>query len=99
MINHYFGVITNPDELSSYELQDEIYLLIEEPFECITFDFGTMHSSGRVEWVAQKGEAVYWSRLGRGGVCTGADAVWSNADDINDLVERVLGIKGKEVSA
>ena len=99
MINHYFGVSATLDELTSLDLQDEIHLLPGRPVEIIRFDFGTLMPSGRVEWVAQKGEAVFFPNLGRGGVNTGGNSVWSDADNLNDLMERVLGIKGKDVSA
>ena len=46
-----------------------------------------------------RAEALFYEAVGRGGVVWGADADWTDANSIEDLMERYLGIGGKEMAA
>lgn len=41
---------------------------------------------------------VLWMpRIGRAGLVHGGDAVWTDADSVQDAIERLLGDEGKEI--
>lgn len=46
---------------------------------------------------AERGDVLYIPSVGRAGIAWGADADWTDADSIEDAIERYLGIDGKEM--
>ncbi len=86
----YSYMMTTPDRLSATDLTREMARQQADGVDC---EIALAHIDG----AAEATQVVFFPAIGRGGVADGADAVWTDADSIEDVVARFVGEGGKEM--
>lgn len=88
-INETAAVIDDPGRLTPCDLRAEYDALPEETvIEVLTGRW--RESESETDWSAQGWTVLYLPHAGRGGICDGADSVWTDASDADDVVRRYL---------
>jgi hypothetical protein len=75
-------------ELSAIDLCEEIADLVEQG---VSFETAKVAFDGKAEWA----QVLYIPSIKRGGIAWGADADWSDASSMDDLLERYCEVDDK----
>lgn len=80
------GVDVDIESISTLDMRDEIASALAEgkPVE---------YGHGPSPRTAERIVVVYFPDAGRGGICSGADTQWSDAESWRDLIDRYNGVK------
>lgn len=93
-MKQYVYDIVEPSEITSCDLSKTME---QEPGEWVCASASRVKDDGYIETNSQSIEVIFTPDANRAGVTWGADAVWTDADGIEDAIERYLGIDDKEM--
>lgn len=85
----YSYMMATPDRLSATDLIREMARQQADGVDC---EIALAHIDGDQSESAQ---VLFFPAIGRGGVAWGADALWTDAHSVEDVLDRFTGAGGK----